>query len=64
MIDVNTVKVFMNGFGGGVVVGIVALPVIKYTLERVGGPVWQAVKKTAYNVWEDVKSLVNKIKFW
>lgn len=64
MIDVKTVEVFMQGFGGGVVVGIIALPVIKYTLERVGGPIWQAVKKMAYNVWEDTKALASKVKFW
>jgi hypothetical protein len=44
--------------------GVITLPVAKYILERFGGPVWQAVKKIAYNVWEDVKGLVSKLKFW
>ena len=56
MVDMDTAKVFMNGFWGGVVVGIVAIPVLKYTLERIGGPIWQDVKKSAYKVWEIVKA--------
>ena len=35
-----------------------------YVLSRAGGPVWEALKKIAYRVWEDVKSLVFKAKFW
>lgn len=57
-------SVFMNGFWGGVAVGIVLLPALKYVLNRFGGPTWEAIKKIAYGVWEDVKGLVSKFKIW
>lgn len=56
----DKVQLVMNGFWGGVVVGMVAIPVAKYLLNRFGGPMWEAVKKIGYNVWEDAKKLVKR----
>lgn len=35
-----------------------------YALSRAGGPTIQAVKEIGYRVWDDLKSLASKVKFW
>ena len=35
-----------------------------WLLRTMGTPVWEAVKKIGYRIWDQVKSLVSKLKFW
>lgn len=41
-------------------VGVMTIPVLRYVLERFGGPVWQDIKKVAYKIWDAVKSPFKK----
>lgn len=35
-----------------------------WLLRTMGQPVWEAVKKIGYKIWDQVKGLVSKLKFW
>lgn len=60
MVDVNQVRDNFAVFCAGAAFGIFGYYFIKIALI----PQWEAIKKVAYRVWEDVKSVVRKVKFW
>jgi hypothetical protein len=60
MIDANQVRDNFAVFCAGAAFGIFAYYMVKIALI----PQWEAIKKVAYRIWDDTKSLASKAKFW